>query len=86
MKEYSIYYLGDVVEGTLFELGLISALFLAIYQIVHTKQPIGSFAMLVALWQIVQSNIGRLIGTRRDFLENMIDAEALRELFQKDPP
>ena len=85
MKEYSIYYLGDVIEGTLFELGLISAGFLAIYQIVHAKQPIGSFAMLVALWQIVQSNIGRLIGTRRDFLENMIDAEALRELFQKDP-
>ena len=85
MKEYSIYYLGDIVEGTLFELGLMSAGFLAIYQMVHAKQPIGSFAMLVALWQTVQSNIGRLVGTRRDFLENMIDAEALRELFQKDP-
>ena len=84
-KEWSFYYLSDVIEGTFFEFGLLAAGFLAIYQITHSEQPIGSFAMLVSLWQTVNSNIWRLVGTRRDFLENLIDAEALRELFQKDP-
>lgn len=85
MKEWSIYYLTDVIEGTFFELGLMAAGLLAIYQIAQETQPIGSFAMLVSLWHAVNSNIGRLVGTRRDFLENLIDAEALRDLFQKDP-
>ncbi|KAL2046293.1 hypothetical protein N7G274_001740 [Stereocaulon virgatum] len=84
LHEWSIYLVADFVEGTLFQLGLMCTGLLAIYQIVHSKQPIGNFAMLVSLWSNVQGNIEQLVGTRREFLEYLIDAEALRELLQKE--
>ena len=85
LHEWSINYASAFVEGTLFQLGLMCTGLLAIYQIVHSKQPLGNFAMLVWLWSNVQGNILQLVGTRREILEHLIDAEALRELFQKDP-
>lgn len=84
LHEWSIYYAADFVEGTLFQLGLMCTGLLAIYQIAFETADRQFRHASIAMVKC-SGNIWQLVGTRREFLEYLIDAEALRELFQKDP-
>ena len=72
-------------ENFILELGLIGAAFLAVHRIAHGSVPVGSFAMLIYYWSNFSGRLDQLIGTRREFLAELVDAEALRELFEKSP-
>ena len=72
-------------EDSILELGLVGATFLAVNQIAHGSVPVGSFAMLIYYWSNFAGRLYQLISTRRQFLEELVDAEALRELFERKP-
>ena len=72
-------------ENFILEIGLIGAALLAVHRIAHGSVPVGSFAMLIYYWSNFSGRLDQLISTRREFLAELVDAEALRELFEKSP-
>lgn len=84
LKELFVFYMSWVGGDSILELGLVCAAFLAVHQIAHGTVPIGSFAMLTSYWASFTSRLYQLMHTRRRFLEELIDAEALRELFERE--
>ena len=85
LKEIYITYMAWIGEDSILELGLIGAAFLAVHQIAHGSVPVGSFAMLSYYWSNFAVRLYQLISTRRKFLAELVDAEALRELFKTQP-
>ena len=85
LRELFIIYMSWMGGDSILELGLVCATFLAVHQIAHGTVPIGSFAMLTSYWTSFTSRLYQLMHTRRRFLEELIDAEALRELFEREP-
>ncbi len=85
LREIYIAYLAWMGEDSILELGLIGATVLAVHQIAHGSVPVGSFAMLIYYWNGFAGRLYQLISTRRQFLAQLVDAEALRELFERKP-
>ena len=85
LREIYIAYIAWMGEDSILELGLIGATFLAVHQIAHGSVPVGSFAMLIYYWSNFAGRLYQLISTRRQFLAELVDAEALRELFERKP-
>lgn len=84
LKELFVLYMSWMGGDSIMELGLVCATFLAVHQIAHGTVPIGSFAMLTSYWASFTTRLYQLMHTRRRFLEELIDAEALRELFERE--
>ena len=84
LRQLFVFYMSWMGGDSILELGLVCATFLAVYQIAHGTVPIGSFAMLTSYWASFTSRLYQLMQTRRRFLEELIDAEALRELFERE--
>ena len=84
LRELFVFYMSWMGGDTIMELGLVCTAFLAVHQIAHGTVPIGSFAMLTSYWASFTSRLYQLMHTRRRFLEQLIDAEALRELFERE--
>lgn len=78
-------YIAWIGEDSILELGLVGAAILAVHQIAHESVPVGSFAMLIYYWNSFAARLYQLISTRREFLAELVDAEALRELFERKP-
>ena len=84
LRELFVFYMSWMGGDSIMELGLVCTTFLAVHQIGHGTVPIGSFAMLTSYWASFTSRLYQLMHTRRRFLEELIDAEALRELFERE--
>ncbi|KAM0796010.1 hypothetical protein BDR22DRAFT_812779 [Usnea florida] len=83
-KFLSVYYLSWVVQDTIIELGMICACILALYQI-SNGAPIGNFVMLVAYWGNFTGKLTTFAEIPRKMIQDLIDAEAMLDLFQKKP-
>ena len=84
LRQLVVFYMSWIGGDSILELGLVCATFLAVHQIAHGTVPIGSFAMLTSYWASFTTRLYQLMQTRRRFLEELIDAEALRELFERE--
>ena len=85
LQEIYMFYMAWFGENSILEFGLIGASFVAVYRIAYGSVPVGSFAMLIYYWANFSGRLDQLISTRREFLAELVDAEALRELFEKKP-
>lgn len=83
-KFYSFYYVSWAVRDTIIELGMIFACILAIYQI-SNGAPIGNFVMLVSYWANFTGKLSSFADIPRQLVQDLIDAEALLDLFRKEP-
>ena len=80
-----MFYMAWIGQDSILELGLVGATFLAVHQIAHGSVAVGSFAMLIYYWSSFSGRLYQLTSTQREFLAELVDAEALRELFEKTP-
>lgn len=83
-KYYLFFYVTQGLRDTIIELGMICACILAIYQI-SNGAPIGNFVMLISYWGNFTGKLTNFAEIPRQLVQDLIDAEALLDLFQKEP-
>jgi ABC-type transport system involved in Fe-S cluster assembly fused permease/ATPase subunit len=79
------FFFSYAAQSLVMTLGLLTASFLAIYQITSGQKPVGNFVTLVMYWSTMMSPLSHLADSWRQISATLVDAERLLQLLQVKP-
>ncbi|KAF2418457.1 ATP-binding cassette-type vacuolar membrane transporter-like protein Hmt1 [Tothia fuscella] len=86
---YMTYFMascwGYALQTLVLTIGLLSASFLAAYQITIGEKPVGSYVFLVMYWSTMIGPLARLNYSWKQITSTLVDAERLLQLMQTKP-
>ncbi|KAL3427836.1 ABC transporter [Phlyctema vagabunda] len=72
-------------QGFVMTLGLLGALYLAVYQVIQGNKTVGQFATLITYWGQLQGPLSFFSSMYKSISYSLMDAERLLELFETKP-
>jgi ABC-type transport system involved in Fe-S cluster assembly fused permease/ATPase subunit len=79
------FWVGYAAQSLVMTLGLLTASFLAIYQISSGQKPVGNFVTMVMYWSTMMQPLSSLAHSWRRISSTLVDAERLLQLIQSKP-
>ena len=84
-KYTALAYLAHGTQSMVLTVGLLSACFLAAYQVIHGTQSVGSFIVLLTYWAQLSGPLSFFGSAFRQISRDFLDAEQLLQLLQHRP-
>ncbi|KAE9969959.1 hypothetical protein BLS_005139 [Venturia inaequalis] len=79
------FWVGYAAQSLVMTVGLLTASFLAIYQITSGQKPVGNFVTMVMYWSVMMQPLSSLAYSWRRISSTLVDAERLLQLIQSKP-
>ncbi|QDS75579.1 hypothetical protein FKW77_006058 [Venturia effusa] len=85
MSYYYTFWVGYASQSLVMTTGLLTASFLAMYQISTGQKPVGNFVTMVMYWSTMMQPLSSLAYSWRRISSTLVDAERLLQLIQSKP-